>query len=358
MAVAEQPRQAEGRTQAKTAAIRARGLTKKYGDFTAVDSLDLTVRHGEVFGLLGPNGAGKTTTILMLLGLSEPSGGGARVLDLDPARNPIAVKRHVGYLPENVGFYSGMTGRQNLRYTARLNGIGRKTADERIERLLTRVGMTDAADLAVEKYSRGMRQRLGLADVLVKEPSIVILDEPTTAIDPAGVVEVLELVRELARDGAAVLLASHLLHQVQQVCDRVGIFVGGRLVASGAMDKLASELGTGPISVEVAAAPPLGPVRSVALKVRGVTAVVPDERDSRLLVVDADHDVRAELARALVEAGHPPFHLRRRGDELDEIYRRYFAANEPSDAATARAGAAGMPGDAAPPGAVPPDAAA
>jgi ABC-2 type transport system ATP-binding protein len=333
MAVAEQEVPAEERPAVKTAAIRARGLTKKYGDFTAVDDLNLTIRHGEVYGLLGPNGAGKTTTILMLLGLSEPSAGGSRVLDLDPVRNPIEVKRHVGYLPDNVGFYSGMSGRQNLRYTARLNRVDRKTADDRIERLLERVGLTNAADLSVEKYSRGMRQRLGLADVLVKDPSIVILDEPTTAIDPAGVVEVLELVRELARGGAAVLLASHLLHQVQQVCDRVGIFVGGKLVASGAMDKLAGELATGPISIEIAAAPPLGPVRAVALKVPGVTAVEADERDSRLLVVDAGHDVRAELARALVEAGHPPYHLRRRGDELDEIYRRYFERNEPAGAA-------------------------
>ncbi|MGI8929337.1 MAG: ABC transporter ATP-binding protein [Candidatus Limnocylindrales bacterium] len=311
-------------------AIRTKGLTKRYGEFTAVDKLDLTVRHGEVFGLLGPNGAGKTTTILMLLGLSEPSSGAARVLDLDPARNPIAVKRQVGYLPDNVGFYSGMSGRQNLRYTARLNGIDKKVAEERIELLLARVGMTDAGDMAVEKYSRGMRQRLGLADVLVKGPSIVILDEPTTAIDPAGVVEVLELVRELARDGAAVLLASHLLHQVQQVCDQIGIFVAGKLVTSGPMDKLASQLGTGPMEIELGAPPPLEAVREAALNVQGVTSVAADERDSRMLVVKAQHDVRADLARALVEAGHPPFHLRRRGDELDEIYRRYFSAEQPA----------------------------
>ena len=200
----------------------------------------------------------------MLLGLSEPTAGGTRVLDLDPARNPVQVKRHVGYLPDNVGFYGGMTGRQNMRYTARLNGLDRKVAEDRIDMLLERVGMTDAADLAVEKYSRGMRQRLGLADVLVKDPSIIILDEPTTAIDPAGVEEVLELVRELARDGAAVLLASHLLHQVQQVCDEVGIFVSGKLVASGPMEKLSGQLGTGPISIEVGTDAPIDAVRKAA----------------------------------------------------------------------------------------------
>ncbi len=332
--IAEQPRAQAGAAPAaaaKTAAIRTRGLTKRYGDFTAVDKLDLTVRHGEVFGLLGPNGAGKTTTILMLLGLSEPTAGGARVLDLDPARNPVAVKRQVGYLPDNVGFYGGLTGRQNMRYTARLNGLDKKQAEERIDMLLARVGMSDAADMSVEKYSRGMRQRLGLADVLVKDPSIIILDEPTTAIDPAGVVEVLDLVRELARDGAAVLLASHLLHQVQQVCDQIGIFVSGKLVASGPMEKLSGQLGTGPISIELAAAEPLAAVRQAAQRVKGVTSVEPDQRDRRMLIVNASRDVRADLAKALVEAGHPPFHLRRRGDELDEIYRRYFATNEPAE---------------------------
>ena len=330
MAVAEPVVEQPARPAA--AAIRTKGLTKRYGTFTAVDKLELTVRQGEVFGLLGPNGAGKTTTILMLLGLSEPSEGAARVLDLDPARDPLAVKRHVGYLPDNVGFYGGMTGRQNLRYTARLNGIEKKTGEERIDQLLKRVGLVDAADNRVETYSRGMRQRLGLADVLVKEPSIVILDEPTTAIDPAGVVEVLDLVRELARDGAAVLLASHLLHQVQQVCDRVGIFVGGKLVASGRMDTLADELGAGRVQIEVAAHAPLETVRQAATKVRGVLSVAADEREDDLFVVTAERDVRADVARALVEAGHPPTHLRRRGDELDEIYRRYFAANEPAQA--------------------------
>ncbi|HEY7023574.1 MAG TPA: ABC transporter ATP-binding protein [Candidatus Limnocylindrales bacterium] len=334
MAVAEAPaEQTVGRPAQTGAAIRAKALTKKYGDFTAVDKLDLTVNHGEIYGLLGPNGAGKTTTILMLLGLSEPSGGTARVLDYDPALNPTAVKRRVGYLPDNVGFYSGMTGRQNLRYTARLNRVPKAEAEDRIDALLQRVGLPEAGDKKVETYSRGMRQRLGLADVLVKEPSIIILDEPTTAIDPAGVEEVLELVRQLADEGAAILLASHLLHQVQQVCDRVGIFVSGKLVASGTTDKLAAQAGTGPIEIEVIAAPPLEAVKSAIQKVSGVTKVASDMRDKNMLVVTANRDVRAEVARALVEAGHPPYHLRRRGDELDEVYRRYFAAYEPTGAA-------------------------
>ncbi len=338
MAVAEAveptPAPAPAATKAPPPAIRARALTKKYGDFTAVDALDLTVQHGEVFGLLGPNGAGKTTTILMLLGLSEPTSGTARVLDFDPARDPIAVKRRVGYLPDNVGFYGGMSGRANLRYTARLNRIGSDEAEDRIDGLLSRVGLAEAGDKRVDTYSRGMRQRLGLADVLVKEPSIIILDEPTTAIDPAGVEEVLALVRELAREGAAVLLASHLLHQVQQVCDRVGIFVSGKLVASGTTEKLAADLGGGPIEIELAAPGARAAVRKTVAAVEGVESIEDDARDPDLMVVSAARDVRAELAAALVAAGTPPLHLRRRGDELDEIYRRYFAAHETPAEAT------------------------
>jgi ABC-2 type transport system ATP-binding protein len=192
--------------------------------------------------------------------------------------------------------------------------------------------MTSAADMAVDKYSRGMRQRLGLADVLVKEPSIIILDEPTTAIDPAGVEEVLHLVRQLANEGAAVLLASHLLHQVQQVCDQIGIFVAGKLVASGSMEKLSGQSTSGSMEIEIGASGSSDEVRKAILAVKGVTSVETDERDAKILVVSVQSDLRTEVARALVAAGHPPFHLRRRGDELDEIYRRYFAANEPAEA--------------------------
>ena len=222
------------------AVIVTRRLTKQYGDFTAVDRLDLTIRRGEVFGLLGPNGAGKTTTVLMLLGLTEPTKGVVRVLGLDPGREPLAVKRRVGYLPDNVGFYGGMTGRENLRYTAKLNGIARSQADAIINELLSEVRLEDAADKRADTYSRGMRQRLGIADALVKQPSVLILDEPTIAIDPSGVEELLALLRRLVTErDLTVLLSSHILGQVQSLCDRVGFFSQGRLVAAGPLDELA-----------------------------------------------------------------------------------------------------------------------
>jgi ABC-2 type transport system ATP-binding protein len=231
--------------------IEARQLTKRYGSFTAVDHLDLRVRRGEVFGLLGPNGAGKTTTILMLLGLTEPSAGTARVLGMDPARQPLEVKRQVGYLPDAVGFYDRMTARENLRYTARLNGLNADASMPLIDELLDRVGLTGARDQAAGTFSRGMRQRLGIADALLKDPAVLILDEPTMAIDPEGVAEILGLIEELVRERSlGVLLSSHLLTQAEGLCDRVGIFLGGRMVAEGTVAELARRAGDAALSLD------------------------------------------------------------------------------------------------------------
>ncbi len=305
------------------AVIVARRLTKRYGEFTAVDNLDLTIRAGEVFGLLGPNGAGKTTTVLMLLGLTEPTRGVVRVVGMDPTREPLAVKRQVGYLPDNVGFYGSMTGRENLRYTAKLNGLARSDAESRIDELLNDVRLMDAADNKAETYSRGMRQRLGIADALVKRPSVLILDEPTIAIDPAGVEELLALLRRLvAEHNLTVLLSSHILGQVQSLCDRVGFFSAGKLVAAGPLDELARG-GDPTVELEVAidGAPAL--IDAVAMGVPGVRSVGPHERDEHLRVVTASHDVAAPLASALAAAGLSLTHLRRRGTDLLELYRRY-----------------------------------
>ncbi len=304
------------------AVIVARRLTKKYGEFTAVDSLNLTIRRGEVFGLLGPNGAGKTTTVLMLLGLTEPTKGVVRVVGLDPTREPLAVKRQVGYLPDNVGFYAGMTGRENLRYTAKLNGIARREAEARIDELLAEVRLGDAADQKAGEYSRGMRQRLGIADALVKSPTVLILDEPTIAIDPAGVEELLGMLRRLADERSlTILLSSHILGQVQSLCDRVGFYANGKLVASGPLDELAGGAADVELEVGVEGAP--SAIDPVAGAIPGVRSVRPHERNDRLRVVSASSDVAAPLATALAAAGLPIVHLRRRGTDLLELYRRY-----------------------------------
>ena len=217
--------------------IRTELLSKSYGEKEAVCDLTLEIRRGEIFGLLGPNGAGKTTTTLMLLGLTEPTGGSAYIDGKDCARQAIEVKRMVGYLPDNVGFYSDMTGRENLRFTGQLNGLSGDVIDRRMEELLEKVGMTEAADQKAGTYSRGMRQRLGIADVLMKDPKVVIMDEPTLGIDPEGMRELMTLIRSLAEDDKrTILISSHQLYQIQQICDRVGLFVDGRLIACGRID--------------------------------------------------------------------------------------------------------------------------
>jgi ABC-2 type transport system ATP-binding protein len=222
--------------------IETEGLTKAYGSQVAVNNLTMTIAEGEIFGFLGPNGAGKTTTILMLLGLTEPTSGKARVCGFDPARDPIRVKEAVGYLPENVGFYDDMDSRENLRFVARLNRIPDRISAPRIDALLGTVGLEDEATKKVRAFSKGMRQRLGIAEVLVKEPKIVFLDEPTVGLDPDGTNRMLDMIHSLSRDkGITVFLSSHLLDQVQRICDRVGIMIKGNLVAAGRMDELARE---------------------------------------------------------------------------------------------------------------------
>ena len=207
-------------------------LTKQYGNFTAVDHIRLNIQKGEIFGLLGPNGAGKSTTILMMLGLTEPTSGTVEICGINSTTHPIEVKRKIGYLPEDVGFYDDMTGPENLIYTARLNGIPDGEAKEKAMELMKRVGLEDQLKKKTGKYSRGMRQRLGLADVLIKNPEIIILDEPTSGIDPAGVQEFIELIHWLSKkEGLTVLFSSHHLDQVQKVCDRVGLFSSGKLLA-------------------------------------------------------------------------------------------------------------------------------
>jgi ABC-2 type transport system ATP-binding protein len=311
--------------------IETRKLTKRYGDKTAVDQLDLTIRRGEVFGLLGPNGAGKTTTILMLLGLTEPTAGSARVDGLVPTRDPLLVKARVGYLPDEVGFYEDLTARQNLRYTAQLNRLARQVAEERIDALLADVGLGREADQRVGTYSRGMRQRLGLADALVKDPSILILDEPTVNIDPEGVREILLLVERLRSDqGVTILLSSHLLHQVEQVCDRIGVFVGGRLMASGTIDELAGELDDR--WVFAVGTTGLADAERLLRAVPGVSSVA--RREGRWQLT-ATHDVRDDVQRRVLDAGGTLTHLTRDGADLDAIYHRWFRADEDAGPAPA-----------------------
>ncbi|MDR1872254.1 MAG: ABC transporter ATP-binding protein [Deltaproteobacteria bacterium] len=222
--------------------VETNELTKRYGRETVVKGLNLKVRAGEIFGFLGPNGAGKTTTLLMLLGLSEPSSGWARVLGHDPVKEPLAVKSKVGYLPENTGFYGDLTARENLEYVANLNRL--VDFERRLEETLTLVGLIEVQKRLVSTFSRGMRQRLALAEVLIKKPGLVFLDEPTLGLDPEGITTILELIARLPVElGVSVILSSHLLHLVDKVAHRVAILNKGRLLAMGSVAELAQAVG-------------------------------------------------------------------------------------------------------------------
>jgi len=222
--------------------VETDGLTKVYQGQVAVDHVTFSVCEREIFGLLGPNGAGKTTILLMLLGLTEPTSGYVRVLGHDPTRDAIKVKRLTGYMPENMGFYSDLNALQTLRFIAQLNDIPRKVAEERIQLALATVGLEGEAEKKVGAYSRGMRQRLGLAEILVKQPQLAILDEPTVGLDPEATSKIIDLIATLSRqEGMTVILSSHYLEMIQRLCTRIGMMIKGRMVAVGTIEALATE---------------------------------------------------------------------------------------------------------------------
>ncbi len=303
--------------------IELHDLVKQYGQHKAVDHLTLTIRRGEIFGLLGPNGAGKTTTILMLLGLTEPTSGKVRVCGIDSTYQPILVKRKVGYLPDEVGFYEDLSAFENLLYTAALNGIGPEEAQQRARYLLEQVGLAAHAWQKVRTYSHGMKRRLGLADVLIKQPEVIILDEPTNGIDPEGVRELLALIQRLSRqEGVTVLLSSHHLHQMQQICDRVGLFVAGKLIAVGRIAELARELFQNePVILEVEAEPATDELIS---KLNEKEPVVRIERVKQRLRLYCREAITSEIAETVIAHGARLIYLSRHDYGLDEIYHRYF----------------------------------
>ena len=266
----------------------------------------------------------------MLLGLTEPTAGTATIAGCDCTRNPLEVKSIVGYLPDNVGFYTDMTGRQNLRFTGRLNGLGGQELEDRIDALLERVGMTEAADKKTGTYSKGMRQRLGIADVLIKDPQVIIMDEPTLGIDPEGMRELLNIIRDLSvKDGRTVLISSHQLQQIQQVCDRVGIYVEGTLVACGTLAELEAHIQkNGTYLLEVDVEPCDDQILGMLAGQDGILGIA---KEGRRFMITSKKDIRPQLTKFLGEHDYTVMHLHQRGGDLDEIYRRYFEKAGQSD---------------------------
>jgi len=302
--------------------VETKELTKKYDGVTVVDHLNLHVREKEIFGLLGPNGAGKTTTILMLLGLTEPASGSAQIFGYNPTREPLKVKRLAGYLPENVGFYNNLTARENLMFIAELNDISRTEANRKIDELLGMVGIGEVADSAVGKFSRGMKQRLGIADVLIKNPKIAFLDEPTAGLDPEGINQIIDLIASLPKIGTTVVLSSHQLYQVQRVCNSIGILSKGKTVVEGSLDQLSREtLAGGNYRIEVETTQPSPQLIETINKVPGVNGV---QSKDNMLIISADSDLRAEIAKVVVQSNVPLIQMNIQKFSLDDIYMKYF----------------------------------
>jgi ABC-2 type transport system ATP-binding protein len=306
--------------------IETENLTKKYGDFTAVDGLNLKIEEGEVFGFLGPNGAGKTTTILMLMGLTQPTSGQAKICGLNPTREPVKVKTIVGYLPEKVAFYEDLTAIENLDYTAALNGIKKASAAEKIENLLQVVGLSNRKNEKVGQFSHGMKQRLGIADVMIKDPKVIFFDEPTSGIDPQGVDEMLKLIDDMSKRKITTVISTHQLHQIQAICTRVGIMAKGKIVAEGPISILGKDkIGEGMYQVEVQASPVNDSLINALKNIEGVSKV---DVSNEAILVSCKSDLRQQISKAVSQCGATIIGLKMEEYNLHDIYLKYFEENQ------------------------------
>jgi ABC-2 type transport system ATP-binding protein len=306
-----------------SAVVETHNLTKRYHDKIAVNALNLTVEEGEIFGFLGPNGAGKTTTILMCIGLTEPTSGRVAVCGFDPSRESLEVKSRVGYLPENPGFYEDISARENLLYMARLNHIPEDEARRRTSEVLEQVELSGDGRRLVREFSRGMKQRLGIAEVLVKQPRAIILDEPTLGIDPDGAIRILELIKSLNRErNLTVMLSSHQLQQVQEICSRVGIIVRGKLIVQGQMDELGRAIlkeRQWNFLVELG-----GGANGIENELRAINGVDEIEKRRQGLFLRCTRDVRPEVLSLVARKNLQLLQLRSEDPTLEEIYLKYF----------------------------------
>ena len=304
--------------------IQTYELTKHYGSVKAVDHLNLKVYEGEIFGFLGPNGAGKTTTLLMLMGLTVPTSGTATVGGYDIIKESKEVRRIAGMLPEGAGYYEDLTARQNLDYIGQLNDIPKIEREKRIDELLEAVGLTKWANTKVEKFSRGMKQRLGIAEVLIKNPKIAFFDEPTIGLDPQGTKEVRDLMIQLNKEhGLTIFLSSHLLHEVQQTCHRVGIIRGGRLVDADTIENLSKKImEKGRIAIEFKLTE-ISP--ELIRKLKAIDDVTTVKRgDDNMLYVYMESDRSREVSETITKQGSIILLMKPKEHSLEEIFLKYY----------------------------------
>ncbi len=302
--------------------VEASKLTKVYSGNTVVNDLNLQIEEGQLFGFLGPNGAGKTTTILMLLGLTEPTSGVARIGGFSSTHESLKVKRITGYVPEKVGFYEDLTATYNLVYTANLNGIWDKQADKVVAEAIEVVGLKDKANSPVSSFSKGMKQRLAIADVLVKKPKVAFLDEPTSGIDPAGIAQMLDLISHVAKENnMTIIMSSHQLNQVERICSHVGIMSKGRLIKQGSLAQLGKMAGGGKVIIEIQ----LAEINQDIIDgIKSVVGVLNIERSGDNLNVTCTSDLRRQISRAIQDKNGLVLQMRQQNYALEDIYLKYF----------------------------------
>jgi ABC-2 type transport system ATP-binding protein len=303
--------------------IVAKNLSKNYNGKTVVSDLNLSIGKGEIFGLLGPNGAGKSTIILMMLGLTEPTSGSITISGFNSTREPIKVKRITGYLPEKLGFYEDMTARQNLKYTAELNFIPQKEIDSKINEVLQIVGLEKNKNQLVYQFSKGMKQRLGIADVLIKDPQLAILDEPTEGLDIKIANQILENITILNHQkDITFMICSHQLNLVQKICTRIGIMSKGKLIGEGKIDHLGRGLfGEGKyiIDIELSEVTP-----GILDRMKKIDKVINIDRRENALEITCDEDVRPQISKIVLENNILLTRMNIKDSSLEEIYLRYF----------------------------------
>jgi ABC-2 type transport system ATP-binding protein len=302
--------------------IEAKELTKVYDHTTVVDSLNLNVAEGQIFGFLGPNGAGKTTTILMLMGLTQPTKGEAFINGFNSTREPLKVKRVTGYIPEKVGFYEDLSATYNLMYTARLNGLSDKKAEAAIAQALEKVGLKDNALANVATFSKGMKQRLAIADILVKSPKVAFLDEPTSGIDPAGIAQMLDLISQIARENnMTIVMSSHQLNQVERICSHVGIMAKGKLVVEGSLDQLSKKAGGNKTVIELQVSEINIAMIEAIKNLKGVLNV---ERKDDSITVTCLEDLRRQISKIIQDQNGLIVQMKLQSVALEDIYLKYF----------------------------------
>lgn len=307
--------------------IEVQGVTKDYGSFTAVRDLTFSVSPGEILGFLGPNGAGKTTTMRVLTGFFPPSEGSVRVAGHDVVSDPLAAKSKIGYLPEAPPLYPEMTVADYLDFVARIKGVTSNERSEKVKRALERSALTDARDMLVAKLSKGYRQRVGLAQALVHDPEVLILDEPTAGLDPKQINETRELIKTLGGDHT-VILSTHILPEVSVTCDRVVIINHGRLVAQGTPESLTEQFRQS-ATIEITVQGPADDAEDAIRGTDGVLDFVERSRESNDVIsfsIDvASVEVRRRLAEGIVKRGLGLLELHQSGMSLEDVYLRAIA---------------------------------